>query len=111
MCSEGKEQDATIENAAGLLQKDAAKEAVPTGAWSLGRAVKLKGKKAGEAGLAGGGARLAVGRPGWRWGGRAGGGGRAGSGRGAGLGQITRQAVHPPGRTAATKQARTSLVV
>ena len=29
---EGKEQDATVENAAGLLQKDAAKDAVPTGA-------------------------------------------------------------------------------
>ena len=79
VCSEGKEQDATVENAAGLLQKDAAKEAVPTGAWSLGRAVKLKGRRQG--------------RPGW-WVGE------------ASLGQITRQAVHPPVRTAATKQAR-----
>ena len=50
VCSEGKEQDATVENAAGLLQKDAAKEAVPTGAWSLGRAVKLKGRRRGRPG-------------------------------------------------------------
>ena len=46
--SEGKEQDATVENAAGLLQKDAAKDAVPTGAWSLGRALKLKGRRWGR---------------------------------------------------------------
>lgn len=56
------------------------REAVPTGAWSLGRAKVAEGKKAGEARLAGPGARLAgggaglagrgpglvVGRPGWR---------------------------------------------
>ena len=32
VCSKGKEQDATVENAAGLSQKDAAKDVVPTGA-------------------------------------------------------------------------------